>query len=202
MTFYYSLYTNGGGISSTQITSNVKDNIFPSVNNAERISGATTYRKIFYFNSTPAPVQPSVYTEVTPCKDDEVYFCLSGNLSLLDQSTLLCAGATVASTYIESPVSIRLKIAPMETIYTSINGISSPATVTAILSDYRFTYSGSLTPGIADIYIAPATMFTYALTPATAQTLYWNEYVGIWLKRIVNPNAEGYMANTFTIYVN
>ncbi len=41
---------NGGRISSTQITTNVLENLFPNVTNAERVAGLTRYRKFFMRN--------------------------------------------------------------------------------------------------------------------------------------------------------
>jgi len=42
--------TNGGGISSNRITSNVAENLLPNVSEAERITGLTRYRKLFCKN--------------------------------------------------------------------------------------------------------------------------------------------------------
>lgn len=46
--------SNGGGISATQVTDNVLNNLFPNVSSAERVAGVTRYRKMFIRNKNTA----------------------------------------------------------------------------------------------------------------------------------------------------
>ena len=43
--------TNGGRISTTSVTSNVLNNMFPNISETERTSGTTRYRKFFFKNN-------------------------------------------------------------------------------------------------------------------------------------------------------
>lgn len=69
--------SNGGIMTSTAITSGVKNNIFPDVPQSERTAGSTKYRKVFIHVANDADltlVAPKVYVETRTPGDDRVLF--------------------------------------------------------------------------------------------------------------------------------
>jgi hypothetical protein len=69
--------TNGGVMSNTEIVSSVNNNIFPDVPQAERTTGSTKYRKVFFKNTNTADLvllSPRLFIEKYTQGDDAVYF--------------------------------------------------------------------------------------------------------------------------------
>lgn len=60
--------SSGGAISASGITSGVKNNVFPDIDNTARLAGGVDYRKTYWKNdhATDAAVEPVVYTPVLP----------------------------------------------------------------------------------------------------------------------------------------
>ena len=67
--------TNGGRMTPTPITSNIKNNIWPDVLQAERVAGSTKYRKVFIHVANDddlALIQARVFVETNTPGDDSV----------------------------------------------------------------------------------------------------------------------------------
>ncbi len=60
--------STGGAIGASTITSGVKNNLWPDVNDAERVAGVVRYRKTFWKNAnlTDSAAKPCIYIPVFP----------------------------------------------------------------------------------------------------------------------------------------
>lgn len=76
--YYSAQATTGGDINtSATIVDNTLNSIFPDVTDAQRVSGLTDYRKIFFRNeNSDAFTYPKVYISAnTPCTTDAIWVC-------------------------------------------------------------------------------------------------------------------------------
>ncbi len=75
------LSTNGGRMTAVAVASGVKNNIFPNVPQAERVSGSVTYRKLFIHvanDDSLALIAPKVYV-LAPTPGDDRVTLFAGN---------------------------------------------------------------------------------------------------------------------------
>ena len=69
--------SNGGLLSSSEVVSGVNNNIFPDAPQAERATGSTKYRKVFFKNANASDLvllNPRVFLDKYTPGDDAVYF--------------------------------------------------------------------------------------------------------------------------------
>lgn len=76
--------SSGGGISATEVSDGVLNNLFDDVAGDDTVSGLTTYKKIFVKNTNGSDtyLSPKVWIEqFTDSEDDEIYISECTNLT-------------------------------------------------------------------------------------------------------------------------
>ena len=184
------LSTNGGGLSSNQIISGVRNNVFPDVSQAERTAGSTKYRKVFIKianASNLAALNPNVMVENLTLGYDSItifpagqgdqqsvitgserqYGCGQLNADVAAAATTLYVMTEAAAlNYFQNGDTIRISdkanisAAPGNEEYLVISGVP--------------TYSGNiatitLAAGTANAYAAAATRVASVYQPSTIQ---------------------------------
>lgn len=208
--------THGGAIDiGNAITTNVSENIFDNVSDAERAAGDTEYRKIFFRNENA-----DTYTNAlawidsnTPCSGDAVWVQLGGSKSQTGTAIALTATATWfnGATEVYTSESAIGEVVAGERIYNSDDDaytlsatIFSVAATVILLVD---NYEGTAGDGKATS-VASANTFTYVQPTAidhadvlSIGNLTQDSSCGIWIKRIVDESSPGYVDNVFTIKI-
>jgi hypothetical protein len=208
--------THGGAIDTgNEITTNTSNNIFDDVSDAERITGDTEYRKIFFRNEnddTYTAPKTWIYSN-TPCTGDAVWIQLGGSMSQSGTAVQLTGTATFTNgaTTVYTSNSLIGEVLAGERIYNMTDDaytlsatIYSVAATVILLED---NYGGTTGDG-KDLAVASADTFTYVQPDAvdhadvlSASDVASNGSFGVWIKRIVDEGAGGYVDNTFTIKV-
>lgn len=206
--------THGGAIDTgNEITTNVANNIFDNVSDAERAAGDTEYMKIFFRNENADDYTGSLLwiDSNTVAAGDAVWIQLGGSKSQAGTAIALTATATWfnGATEVYTSESSIGEVMPGERIYNSDDDdytlsatIYSVAATVILLTE---NYGGTAGDGKATS-VAPANTFTY-VQPASsghADVLSMGDIVqdgscGIWIKRVVDAGAGGYVDNVFTL---
>ena len=200
----------GGDVNtSAQMTTDVIDNEFDYVTNAERISGLIDYRKQFIRNENSESWE-AVKLYISPnttATMDTVDICQAGTLSLLGATALLSSATYQTATVLVVESDLTLSIRPGEWVYSVVND-GSMASAKEVLSVSSTTVTltasfGTSTEGTDVIAVCPATMFTYAapnsnVTGYSVGTIPASASAGVWKRRTVQPNATGQSNNSFT----
>ena len=206
--------THGGAIDTgNEITTNVSQNIFDNVTNAERVAGDTEYRKVFFRNEN-ADTFESVLAWIntnTPYTSDTVWIQLGGSKSQTGAAIALTATATWfnGATEVYTYTSCIGQVFPGERIYNSADDAytlsatiySVAATVILLANDYQGTAGDGKATSVAS-----ANTFTYVQPDAydhadvlSAGDVVQNGSFGVWVKRVVSAGGSGYKDNTFTL---
>jgi len=206
--------THGGAIDTgNEITTNVANNIFDNVSDAERAAGDTEYMKIFFRNENADTYTGALawIDSNTAAAGDAVWIQLGGSMSQAGTAIALTATATWfnGATEVYTSESSIGEVMPGERIYNSDDDdytlsatIYSVAATVILLTD---KYQGTGGDGKA-ISVAPANTFTYVQPDASdhADVLSMGDIVqdgscGVWIKRVVDAGAGGYVDNVFTL---
>ena len=77
---------NGGGISAVPVVSGVLNNVFPNVSKAQRLSGLTTYRKVFIKNTNlvSALIAPIAWIDTITAGDDYIVMFAGDATDIVD----------------------------------------------------------------------------------------------------------------------
>jgi hypothetical protein len=208
--------THGGAVNtSVQITTGVSQNIFDNVTDAERQSGITMYRKVFFrnenadaYNNVKAWIQAN-----TPDTQTAVSVTGAGSVSVQGSDTVIptTTFTFAASVTVTASADCHLQVAEGERIWNSTNDTSAAARIIASISSDGLTitltaaYAG--TTGAAKqgtVGRADANTFVSPDTEVHADVLnlgnlVQNASIGIWVKLVVNSSADGYTDDTFTL---
>lgn len=180
---------NGGRMSTNIVTTNVKNNIFPDVSQAERVAGSTKYRKVFIHVANDADlslVAPRVYVESRTPGDDAVMFIVGTqrdtqvNITGSEQkygsgqlNTNVVATATTMDVATEGaafacfPIGMKIRISNKA----SVNGTGEEEFVTVS----GCTYVGALatitfSPALTNPYNSSNTKVSSVYEPADVET--------------------------------
>ncbi len=205
--------THGGAVNtSAEITSGVSQNIFDNVTDAERSSGVTMYRKVFFrnenadsYNGTKAWIQTN-----TPSTDTAVTISGAGSVSVQGTDTVVptTTFTFAASSSVTASADCHLQLAVGEKIYNSEDANTFAQVITAISSDgltitLASAYTGT-TGATKTAKVMAATDNTYSTAVDEANgialgNLVQNASIGLWVKLVVNASSSGYTDDTFTL---
>lgn len=206
--------SHGGSIDTgSEITTDTDQNIFDDVSDAERVAGDTEYRKIFFRNENADDynsVKAWIETQ-TPATNSAVSVVLAGTKSTTS-TPAQCTGTatfTNGSPTVTTTGSLAGELRPGEMIYNATDDAEGDAVAIASISGTTITlasnYGGTSGSG-KDIYVAGADQFTFVAPDSKAHadvlvgpTLAQNEYVGIWIKRVISAAGSGYTDDYFEI---
>jgi hypothetical protein len=213
---------HGGAIDvGTQITSGTQNNVFPNVTNAQRISGLTDYRKV-YFRNENADAYTSVKGWIqanTPATNDAVWILLGGSKSTtstpvqLTQTKVVFTNGSTAVTGVGT--SFLTELAVGECIYNGTDDTEAAAVrIASIASDTALTLAGgyggtSSASNLTQGYVAGIDVCTFVQPSAIDHgdalvlgNLAQNASRAVWIKRVVDAGGlDGYDSNSFTIRV-
>lgn len=200
----------GGDIdTSALMTTDVIDNEFDDVSNAERVAGLVDYRKQFLRNEN-AEDWENVKLYVSPnttATMDTVDICQGGTLSLLGATALFGTATYQTATILTVETDPTFSVRPGEWVYSVVNdgSLECAREVLSVAStSITLTASfGTSTEGTDTIGVCPATMFTYDAPSSSASaydigTLPATTHVGVWKRRTVQAGATGQSNNSFT----
>lgn len=208
--------THGGAIDTgDEITTNVSENIFDNVTDAERIAGDTEYRKIFFRNENADDYgTPKLWIEAnTPATNDAVSILQGGSKSVQgnDSAALTGTFTFAASTTVTATNDVSLEVRPGEMIFNSTDDTNANAKAVLTVSADGKTitlaeaYAGT-TGATKEAKLAPITGCTFVSPDSkvhadvlTGPTLAQNESIAVWIKRVVTAAGDGYTDNTFTL---
>lgn len=177
--------SNGGRASYNEIVSGVNNNILPDVSQAERVAGATHFRKAFFKNTNPSDLvlySPKVFVETYTPGDDAAYFhvgshtnlqsALSGSEDLYGSGKLdanVSGGATSLTVLIES-ASVQffkngqtIRVSDRATVDGA--GNEEFVTINAAPSLAGSVVTLSFTPALQNAYLASATRVANVYSP-------------------------------------
>lgn len=209
---------NGGAINTgAEITTATSENIFPNITDAERQSGVTKYKKVYFRNeNTDAYNNVKVWIQTnTPSGDTAVTISGAGLTSTQGTDTAIATltFTFAASTSVVASADCHLSVAVGEKIFNSTNDTNTSAQViTAISSDGLTITLGSSYTGTTGAAKAATVMKATSSTYVTAVdeansvalgSLIQNASIGVWVKLVVGASAAGYTDDTFTLrYTN
>lgn len=197
--------SHGGAMSTNAITDDTDENVFDDVTNAERISGMTSYRKVYYYNSdTEDTFYSPVITisENTPAQNDTIYILRGGNLSKQGAS-VQCTG-TATFTYDSATVTTTAAqlgdLREGEKIYNLTDDTPTNAIAIQSISGTTITlvspYLGTGGSG-KNFAVAPITGCTFVQTALTYEDLAPESSIAVWIKEVVTGNINtAYTGNT------
>ena len=205
--------SNGGAINTgVEITTATSQNIFPNITDAERLSGVTKYKKVFFRNENTDAYNGTkawIFAQ-TPSGDTAV--TISGAGSVSTQGTDTAIGTITftfaASTTVTASADCHLYISVGELIFNNADANTYAKVITAISSDgltitLGSAYSGTTGSG-ATGKVLKATGNTYITAVDEANgvslgNLTNNQSIGLWVKLVVNAASSGYTDDTFTL---
>jgi len=198
--------------------SKIEENIFDHVTNAERVAGDTDYRKIFVRNENEE-TWAAVYawiSQLTLSEDDEIRILPGGTLSKASTPVAItgtCKFTAESAAVVGTGTAFLTELAPYEKIYNASDDDESDALVIlsieddthlTLADDFDGTAGEGKTANVAGIdqcnHWSVGT--SKPVTKATGLSLgdiAENEYKGLWIQRVVDPNASGYENNQFAL---
>jgi hypothetical protein len=205
---------NGTGIDTgTEITTATSQNIFPNITNAERITGVTKYKKVFFrnenadaYNGTKAWIATN-----TPSADTAVTISGAGSVSTQGTDTVVptLTFTFAASTTVVASADCHLALSVGERIFNSTNDTNTAARVISAISADGLTitlasaYAGTTGAAkAATVCAASGNTFVTAVDEANGVSLgnlTNNQSIGVWVKLVVGATASGYTDDTFTL---
>jgi hypothetical protein len=211
--------SHGGAVDTgNEITTNVKNNIFDDVSDAERIAGDTEYRKIFFRNENS-----DAYNTVkgwidanTPASNSAITILAAGSKSVQGNDSAALSGTftfTNGSTEVTASTDISLECRPGEKIFNSTDDTNTSAVAIASISANGLTITlasnyGGTSGSSKNAKIAPITGCTFVSPTSKTHedvldldSLAQNESIGIWVKRVITSGGDGYTDDSFTIKV-
>lgn len=194
--------------------SNIEQNIFDDISDAERVAGDTDYRKIFIRNEnevTWAAVKAWI-SQFTLSTDDEVSVLLGGTKS--KASTPVAITGTVefalSTAVVGTGTAFLTECAVGEKIYNATDDVEGDAKAIASIEDdthltlsvaYAGTVGAGKTCNVAGIdqstFVSPSSKAHGDVL--SLSDLAENVYKGIWIKRVVNASSSGYDNNQFAL---
>jgi hypothetical protein len=205
---------NGTGIDTgTEIVTATSENIFPNITDAERSSGVTKYKKVFFYNNNADAynnVKAWIETQ-TPSADTAVTILAGGSVSTQGTDTVVptTTFTFAASTSVVASADCSKQLRPGEQIWNSTNDTNSAKqTISAISADgltitLGSAYAGTTGAGKAATVqkITDATFVTAINESAgvVLGSLANAQSIAVWIKLVVGASAAGYTDDTFTI---
>jgi hypothetical protein len=207
---------NGGDRGTTVITSGVSQNVFSNITDAERVSGVTKYRKVFFRNEN-ADNYDNIHgwiTANTPATNSDVSILAAGNKSLqgADSAALTGTFTFAASTTVLATSNISKECRPGEKIFNSTDDTNTSAVAIDSISADGLTITlagayGGTAGATKGAKLAPISGCTF-VQPITEGTgivlanLASNTTIAIWIKDVISAGGLGYTDDTFTIRVS
>ena len=205
--------THGGAVDTgSEITTATSENVFGNITDAERVSGVTKYRKIFFrnenamaYNNVKAWIQAN-----TPSIDTAITISGAGSVSTRDNDTVVptLTFTFAASTSVVASADCHLALAEGERIYNSTDDTPTAARVIASISSDGLTitlasaYDGTTGSGKqATVCGANGNTFVAPDSETHADVLNLgnlteNDSIGLWVKLVVNADSDGYTDDT------
>lgn len=204
---------HGGDIDLSELmVTETMNNMFDDVTDEQRAAGMTDYRKIFFRNEN-ADLYANVklwISQNTLAENDEIDIRLGGTKSQLSTDIPLSGTATLTygSHHVPTSVDLRQEICSGERIcvtddpsnYIEVDFV----TATEIVLKANWTLDTHESVSIS-VKRADINVFTHPITKGAGLvlgSLAENAYIGIWVRRTVDPAGPGYTSNTFTFVTN
>jgi hypothetical protein len=201
--------THGGGIDTGNEVPPGDQNVFDDVSNTERQEGDIEYRKVYFKNTGSETLTNTVISivENTPSLNDEISIRRGGTVSRAGSNGSLTGTLTFAAstTVTGLGTSFLAELAPGELIFNATDDDETDAKIIAsIESDtsltlteaYAGTTGSSKSGGVTPI----SSCTTWESTSISIGDLAQDEYVAVWIKRVVIPGMDaGYDQNYFIL---
>lgn len=206
--------SHGGAINTAdEVTDDTANNVWDDVSDAERISGDTEYRKVFFRNENAGAynsVKIWIQTQ-TPATNDAVSVVLGGSKSTASTPVALTGTLTFeAGTAVTgSGTAFLTEVAIGELIYNTQDAEGDAKAIASIESDTALTlgaaYAGTTGSG-KTANVAGADQCTFVSPDSKAHgdvlspgNLVQNASVGVWVKRVVDVAGDGYSNNSYVL---
>jgi len=205
---------NGTTINTgAEITTATSENIFPNITDAERQSGITKYKKVFFRNeNTDAYNNVKAWIETnTPSTDTAVTIVAGGSVSTQGTDTVVptTTFTFAASVTVVASADCSKQLRPGEQIWNSTNDTNTAKqTISAISADGLTITLGSAYAGTTGATKAATVQKISDATFVTAVnegagvvlgSLANNASIAVWVKLVVNASSQGYTDDTFTL---